>query len=127
MRMQRRLRGFTLIELMVVLAIIALLVTLVAPHYSGRVTRAEEAVLRADLNAMREALDRHYADVGRYPNTLNELVAKRYLRSIPGDPLTQSSATWVTVPPADTQQGAVADVRSGAKGVGSDGKPYAHW
>ena len=116
-----------MIELMVVLAIIALLVTLVAPHYSGRVTRAEEAVLRADLNALREALDRHYADVGRYPGTLHELVAKRYLRSIPGDPLTQSSATWVTVPPADTSRGAVADVRSGAKGVGSNGKPYAQW
>ena len=101
-------RGFTLIELMVVLAIIALLVTLVAPHYAGRVTRAEEAVLRADLNAMREALDRHYADVGRYPDSLHDLVAKRYLRSIPGDPLTQSSATWLTVPPADTRMGAVA-------------------
>ena len=108
--------GFTLIELMVVLAIIALLLSIVAPHYAGRVTRAEETVLRENLALMRDALDQHYADAGRYPATLEELVSKRYLRAIPPDPLTGSAATWVPVPPADAKRGGVWDVKSGAKG-----------
>jgi type II secretion system protein G len=119
--------GFTLIELMVVLAIIALLVTIVVPHYAGRMTRAEEAVLQQNLNVMREALDKHYADAGRYPDSLDELVKKRYLRSIPQDPITQSVSTWVVVAPAEREKGAVGDVQSGAKGNGSNGKPYAEW
>jgi general secretion pathway protein G len=120
-------KGFTLIELMVVLAIIALLLSIVAPNYAGRVTRAEEAVLRDDLSQMRDALDRHYADVGRYPDSLDELVTKRYLRSIPRDPLTQSRSTWVVVPPADPEKGGVFDVHSGAPGTGTNGKPYGEW
>ena len=112
---------------MVVLAIIALLVSIVAPQYAGRVTRAEETVLREDLQIMREALDKHLADAGRYPGTLQELVSKRYLRSIPNDPMTQSNATWIVIAPSDPQQGGVSDVQSGAKGVGSNGKPYAQW
>jgi general secretion pathway protein G len=122
-----KVKGFTLIELMVVLAVIALLLSIVTPHYAGRVTRAEETVLQEDLNQMRDALDKHYADAGRYPDSLDELVAKRYLRSIPNDPITQSSTTWVAVPPADPQKGGVADVRSGAPGSGSNGKPYEQW
>ena len=123
----RRWAGFTLIELMVVLAIIGLLVAIVAPHHLGRVTRAEEAVLQQNLNLMREALDKHYADAGRYPDTLDDLVRKRYLRSIPQDPITHSSATWIVVPPRDREQGAVGDVQSGAKGNGSNGRPYGEW
>lgn len=119
--------GFTLIELIVVLAIIALLLSIVVPHYAGRVTRAEEAVLQEDLVLMREAIDKHYADAGRYPNALGELVTKRYLRSIPTDPVSGSSTTWIVVPPPDPQQGGVYDVRSGAKGAGSNGKPYEQW
>ncbi|MGQ0750114.1 MAG: type II secretion system protein [Betaproteobacteria bacterium] len=119
--------GFTLVELMVVLAVIALLVSIVAPHYAGRVNRAEEAVLRENLTIMREALDRHFADAGRYPATLEELVAKRYLRTIPSDPLTQSSTTWVVVAPDDPAKGSVYDVRSGAQGNGLNGKPYGQW
>ncbi|HET7198652.1 MAG TPA: prepilin-type N-terminal cleavage/methylation domain-containing protein [Burkholderiales bacterium] len=109
-------RGFTLIELMVVLTIIALLVSIVAPDYVGRTRRAEEAALKEDLATMRDALDKHYADAGRYPASLEELVAKRYLRAIPKDPFTDSSATWVPVPPQDARKGNVWDVRSGAKG-----------
>jgi prepilin-type N-terminal cleavage/methylation domain-containing protein len=120
-------RGFTLIELMVVLAIVALLVAIVAPHYVGRMTRAEEAVLQQNLSVMREALDKHYADAGRYPESLEELVKKRYLRSIPQDPITQSNSTWIVVPPPDRDKGAVGDVQSGAKGNGSNGKPYGEW
>ena len=119
--------GFTLVELMVVLAVIALLISIVAPHYVGRIARAEEAVLRENLSLMRDALDRHYADAGRYPGTLEELVKKRYLRSIPNDPMTQSSATWVVIGPDDPKKGAVFDVRSGAKGSGANGKPYEQW
>jgi general secretion pathway protein G len=109
-------RGFTLIELMVVLTVIALLLSVVVPDYVGRVKRAEEAVLKENLVLMRDALDKHYADAGSYPRALDELVAKHYLRSIPNDPLTQSPATWVPVPPADPQKGGVYDVKSGAKG-----------
>ena len=122
-----RNRGFTLVELLVVLAIIALLISIVAPHYTGRVQRAEEAALRQDLAVMREALDKHFSDAGRYPGSLQELVTKRYLRSIPNDPITRSSSTWLTVAPPDATKGGIADVKSGAKGAGSDGKPYEQW
>ena len=109
-------RGFTLVELMVVLTIIALLLSVVVPDYVGRMQRAEEAVLQENLSVMRDALDKHYADAGRYPANLEELVAKRYLRSIPKDPFTQSNDTWVAVPPADPKKGGIFDVHSAAKG-----------
>jgi general secretion pathway protein G len=114
----RRRAGFTLVELMVVLAIIALLVSIVAPHYAGRVTRAEETVLRENLALMRDALDQHYADAGRYPERIEDLVERRYLRALPVDPLTQRSDTWVAVPPEDPDKGGVYDVHSGAPGYG---------
>jgi general secretion pathway protein G len=122
-----RSRGFTLIELIVVLSIIGLLVSLVAPHYAGRVKRAEETVLREDLMLMRDALDKYFADAGQYPETLQDLVSKRYLRNVPNDPITQSGSTWTIVAPTDSGKGNVYDVRSGAKGTGSNGKPYAEW
>lgn len=112
---------------MVVLAVIALLISIVAPNYVGRVTRAEEAVLRENLTLMRDALDKYYSDAGRYPEALDDLVAKRYLRSIPSDPITQSNATWIAIAPPDPQKGGVYDVRSGAKGNGANGKPYEEW
>lgn len=122
-----RRSGFTLIELLVALAIIALLLSIVVPRYLGGMTRAEEAVLKENLMLMRDAIDKHYADTGKYPAALEELVAKKYLRSIPPDPITQSPATWVQVPPADARAGGVFDVKSGAQGNGSDGKPYGQW
>jgi general secretion pathway protein G len=108
--------GFTLVELMVVLTVIALLLSVVVPDYVGRMKRAEEAVLQENLAVMRDALDKHYADAGKYPTNLEDLVAKRYLRSIPKDPFTQSASTWVAVPPADPKNGGVFDIQSGAKG-----------
>ncbi len=120
-------RGFTLVELLVVLAIVALLISIVTPHYVGRVARAEETALKQDLVEMRDALDKHYADLGVYPDSLQDLVTKRYLRNIPPDPITQSDQSWVLVPPADAKKGKVYDVHSGAPGSGSDGKPYAEW
>ena len=109
-------RGFTLVELMVVLTVIALLLSVVVPDYVGRMKRAEEAVLQENLAVMRDALDKHYADAGTYPNALDELVTKRYLRSIPQDPMMQNNTSWVIVPPSDVKKGRVWDVKSGAKG-----------
>ena len=109
-------RGFTLVELMVVLTVIGLLLSVVVPDYLGRVRSAEEAVLKENLVVMRDALDKHYADAGKYPRSLDELVSKRYLRAIPPDPFTQSPATWVPVPPSDPNKGGIYDVRSAAKG-----------
>jgi general secretion pathway protein G len=119
-------RGFTLVELMVVLTVIGLLLSVVVPDYMGRVHRAEEAALQENLNVMRDALDKHFADSGRYPKTLDELVTKRYLRSIPNDPLTQKPV-WIVEAPSDPAKGGVYDVHSAAKGVGSNGKPYDRW
>ena len=126
--MQRRQsNGFTLVELLVVLTIIALLVSIVAPDYVGRVHRAEETVLQENLTLMRDALDKHFADRGRYPKALDELVSQRYLRAIPRDPLTQTNTSWLVVAPVDVQKGSVYDIHSGAKGVGSNGVPYERW
>lgn len=118
--------GFTLIELMVALTIVALLLSIVVPKYFGGINRAEEAVLRENLYLMRDALDKYYTDKGRYPAELDDLVAQKYLRSVPADPIARS-ASWTLVPPADPQLGAVFDVKSAAKGAGQDGRPYEQW
>jgi len=120
-------RGFTLIELLVALAIVALLLSIVVPRYMGSLGRAEEGVLKENLFSLRDAIDKHFADTGRYPASLDDLVAKKYLRSIPTDPITQSATTWLVVAPADSQLGSVYDVKSGARGTGRDGKPYDQW
>lgn len=120
-------RGFTLIELLVSLAIIATLLSLVAPRYFGGVTKAEEAVLKENLSVIRDALDKHYADNGKYPEALDDLVKKKYLRNLPVDPIAQNATAWVLVPPADSKQGSVYDVRSGAPGTAKDGTAYAQW
>lgn len=120
-------RGFTLIELLVTLSIVALLLSLAVPRYFGRVEAAKEVALRENLRQMRDALDKYYGDNARYPETLQELVTRKYLRRIPVDPITDSDRTWVTVPPADPRKGTVFDVRSGASGNGKDGTPYKSW
>lgn len=121
--------GFTLIELIVVFAILALLVSLAVPRYFAHIERAKEATLRQDLHVMRDAIDKFYGDKGRYPASLEELVAERYLRAVPVDPLTESATSWRNVaPPADADvKGELYDVRSGAEGAGRDGSPYAQW
>lgn len=120
----RTRRGFTLIELLVVMAIIGGLLAIAAPRYLHRVDLAKETVLKSDLAAMRDALDKFFADTGRYPASLDELVARRYLRRIPPDPITESAETWVVVAPPAPDQGAVYDVKSGAPGATVDGHPY---
>jgi general secretion pathway protein G len=122
-----RRRGFTLIELLVALTIIALLLSIVTPRYFGSLTRADEAVLKENLYLMRDAIDKHYADTGTYPASLDELAAKKYIRRVPSDPFTQSETTWVVLPPSDPQLGTVYDIKSSSKGIGRDGKPYEQW
>ena len=117
-------RGFTLIELLVVLAIIGGLVAIAVPRYLHRVDLAKETVLASDLATMREAVDKFFGDTGRYPANLEELVARRYLRKIPPDPITERADSWVVVAPPAPDQGSVYDVKSGAIGTMSDGRPY---
>jgi general secretion pathway protein G len=119
--------GFTLIELLVVMAIIATLLTLAVPRYFGSIERSKEAVLRENLNQMRDALQKYYGDKGKYPDALEALAAEKYLRKVPVDPVTESSTTWVVVAPDDPKKGAVFDVRSGAQGQASDGTSYSDW
>ena len=121
-------RGFTLMELMVVMAIIASLMTLALPRYFHSVDRSREAILRQDLHIMRDAIDKFLADRGRYPLTLEELAEKRYLRKVPADPVTESPSTWVVVaPPEGEAREGVYDVRSGAPGRSLDGEAYENW
>ncbi|WP_298824630.1 type II secretion system protein [uncultured Piscinibacter sp.] len=127
MRSACRRRGFTLIELLVVMAVVSLLLSIAAPRYFRSVDLAREAALRQDLAVMRDAIDKHFADTGRYPASLEELVAQRYIRRVPADPLTESSETWVIEPPADRDLGSVYDVKSGAAGAARDGTAYASW
>ena len=110
-----------------VLTIIGTLLSLAAPRYFRSMEKTKEAVLRENLNTLRSTLDRYYSDIGVYPASLEELVAKRYLRRIPEDPLTGSAATWVVVAAKDKEQGAVVDIRSGAPGKGHDGVDYRLW
>jgi len=111
----------------VVLAILVLLLSLAAPRYFKGVDRAKEAALKQDLAVAREALDKFYGDQSRYPNSLEELVERKYLRVVPVDPLTDSASTWVILPPASNVPGAVYDLHSGAPGTAMDGTPYAEW
>lgn len=121
----RSASGFTIIELLVVMTVIALLLTIAAPRYLASVDRAREATLRENLYVMRDAIDKFHADKRAYPASLQELVAQRYLRAIPLDPTTESATTWIVVT-AKGQQG-VADVRSGGSGRAADGTDYASW
>src|SRR4051812_46476871 len=124
---RRRRCGFTLVELLVAMAIVALLLALAVPRYFGRIDIAKETVLRENLHQMRDAIDKFYGDNNRYPNALDDLVERKYLRRIPPDPITNSDKTWVAVPPGDPQKGAVYDVKSGASGNGRDGTAYSSW
>jgi len=119
--------GFTLIELLVVMVIISTLLTIAAPRYFHSVERSKEAVLRQNLALMREALDKYYGDNGKYPDALEDLVSKKYLRSLPADPITGSSRTWLVIAPDTAEKGGVYDVRSGAPGNAHDGSEYRVW
>lgn len=129
---RRAVAGFTLIELMVVVALISVLAGMGVVMYRNSVVRTKEAVLREDLFRMRDAIDQYYADKAKYPASLEALVSEGYLRQVPKDPITLSSETWVTVPsepdPGDpTAEVGIFDVKSGAEGNSIDGSPYNEW
>ncbi len=125
-----RARGFTLVELLLVLLLVALLASLVTPVVTGSIQRARESTLKEDLYTLRKAIDDHYADVGRYPEELEELVKKRYLRRIPADPITDKRETWVLVRSEDNKtgkSGGILDIRSGSQERASDGSNFKDW
>jgi general secretion pathway protein G len=127
--------GFTLIELLIVISIIGILAAIAVPNYQWGIIRANEAVLRESLYSMRSVIDQYRADMGKYPDSLQELADKKYLRDIPVDPFTKSKETWVVIPPVDQgetengaePQGAVYDVHSGSNLIGSNNVPYNEW
>ena len=123
-----RARGFTLLELLVVMAIIATLLTIAVPRYFGSLEKSREAVLRQDLATLRETIDKFYGDTGRFPETLTALVDKHYLRSIPVDPIAKTAERWIVVHSEDDPEDTgIKDVKSGAEGNGKDGTPYGSW
>ncbi|WP_447602521.1 prepilin-type N-terminal cleavage/methylation domain-containing protein [Nitrospira sp. Nam80] len=117
--------GFTLIELMIVVSIVGILATLAVPSYQNAVVKAKEGALRQDLFSLRDVIDQHRADKGKYPETLTALVSTGYLRRLPPDPLTGSTDTWQEM--QDPDQGGVVDVFSGSELVGTNGVPYNQW
>jgi general secretion pathway protein G len=124
--------GFTLIELMIVMAVIAVLATIAIPNYLGQLKHAREAVLREDLHVIRSGIDAYTMDKEKAPQSLDDLVQTGYLHAIPVDPITHSSTTWVTTTDdslrsIDQSDPGVNDVHSGATDTGSDGQPYSTW
>ena len=132
MRLAASSAGFTLMEIMIVMALIVTLASVGLSVYGNSVTRAKEATLKEDLFRMREAIDQYYADKNKYPTSLDALVSEKYLRAVPVDPFTQSVETWQTTMSEleagnVTSEPGVYDVKSGSDRSGLDGTPYANW
>ena len=124
--------GFTLIELMIVIALISVLAGMGVVQYKNGVQHTAESVLRTDLFRMRDAIDQYYADKGKYPSSLDSLVSDGYMRRIPEDPFTKSADSWTTVPAEPdpnnpSAEPGVYDVKSGAQGTALDGSNYSDW
>ena len=133
MKLMRRLdRGFTMIELLIVVSLIVILTTMGMTQYQHSVIYAREGVLKEDLFRMRDAIDQYYADKGTYPSTLDALVSENYLRKLPEDPFTKNNSSWQTVPAEPdpnnpNAEAGVYDVKSGAQGTALDGSSYSEW
>jgi general secretion pathway protein G len=128
----RRRQGFTLLELMVVMALIVVIAGMAMASYRNSVTLAQEAVLREDLFRMRDAIDQYYADKNKYPSALDALVTDGYLRALPEDPFTKSASTWQEVPAEPdannpSAEPGVYNVRSGSERTSMQGTPYSEW
>jgi len=122
-------RGFTFIEIMIVLVVIGILLTMAQPSFTTSVKRAREATLQENLFILRDVIDQYFADHGEYPPSLEALVEQRYLRKIPKDPITTSDTTWLLVYATDEdgmEQG-IFDVKSGSEHTGMDGTAYGDW
>jgi general secretion pathway protein G len=124
--------GFTLVELMIVMAIIGVLLTVAIPSFVGAVRQAREAVLKEDLHTMRSAIDSYTADKQKAPQTLEDLVNEGYLKEIPIDPMTKAKDTWQTATSdslrsVDQTDPGIDDVHSGSQAEGTDGQPYSTW
>lgn len=117
-------KGFTLIELLVVLAIVSMLLTLAVPRFFSSVDTAKETILVENLRLTRDTLDKFYSDLGRYPESLDELVQSQYLKNLPNDPILDSRSSWVIVPPKEGMKGKVFDLRSAAPGKNRLGVPF---
>jgi general secretion pathway protein G len=127
-----REKGFTLVELLIVISLISILAAMGLVQYRNSVVSAKEATLKTDLFRMRDAIDQYYADKGKYPSSLDSLVSDGYLRKLPEDPITKSSDTWTTVPAEPdpnnpSAEAGVYDVKSGAQGTALDGSTYSDW
>ena len=118
-------QGFTLVELLVVMAILMLLLTVAAPRYFSGIDRAKEAALKQTLQVVRNAIDKFHADNARYPESLQELAERHYIRQVPVDHLTESGETWIVVKPDEDIPGDLYDLHSGAEGQAKDGSLYA--
>ncbi|MFN4329281.1 MAG: type II secretion system protein [Limnobacter sp.] len=127
--MMKKVAGFTMIELLIVLAILATLLTIAAPRYFSSVDRAKESALRQNLFVLRDAIDKFHSDNGEYPEELAVLVDKRYIRFIPEDPFTRTTDSWILIRPAgaDTDSKEIYDIKSGATGTSTKGDPYGNW
>ena len=128
----RREGGFTLVELLVVIAMITILAAMAVVQYRNSVQKTQEATLKTNLFRMRDAIDQYYADKGKYPSSLDALVSEQYLRKIPNDPFTNSADSWQTVPaepdPANpSAEPGIYDVKSGAQGTALDGTNFSDW
>ena len=124
--------GFTLMEIMIVMALIVILAGVGLSFYGNSVTRSKEAVLKEDLFRMRDAIDQYYADKTKYPAGLEDLVSEGYIREVPRDPMTKSKDTWQTTPaepdpnnPASSV--GIFNVHSGSDATGLDGTRYSEW
>lgn len=131
-RLRRREGGFTLIELIIVMAIIAILASIAVPSYLSSMKAAKEAVLKEDLHVMRNAIDSYTMDKEKAPQSLDDLVQAGYLKSIPADPMTHSNQTWVTntddtYQDLDESQPGINDVHSGSQDLGTNGEMYSTW